>query len=170
MTQENELRHLVHGAYEAELPGGIGTVRFDVVCPANAELVLDRVKTVLKSVIMPLTGEWPSFDDWRQMLPEWFIVSCAPEVSQIEAQERIARWQKLSWEDKAKIDREKKWSLSNWLSWMVPDQRPWFWWDEEINDPGRIRLAIEVPDWPFPWRALRWLFIAAGATDVKAEE
>ena len=54
---------------------------------------------------------------------------------------------------------------------MKRENRQWYWWDAKLaNDGAHIFLAVQVECWPFPWGSLRWLFKAAGASNVIAEE
>ncbi|MBI2685208.1 MAG: hypothetical protein HYX27_02755 [Acidobacteria bacterium] len=83
----------------------------------------------------------------------------------------LDRWRQMSPEEQAKTEEERSWPLADWLYWMDPSRRRWWWWDaQELPDLDHIVLAVEVNDWPFPWGALRWLFRAAGASSVVAEE
>jgi len=170
MRQTEEIRHLEEGAIPSERPTKMGTVRFEVDCPGNADLILRRCKEVLQVVIAQSKDQWPSNEQWSLILPEWFIVSCGKELSKEEADQWLNWWRKLKPNEQAQAEAKKKWSLSSWIYWFQPEQRLWFWWDAEIVDPCKIRVAVEVSSWPFPWGALRWLFMAAGASDVRAED
>jgi hypothetical protein len=170
LTPEQEIKHLDSGATLGENPSKLGTVRLEVDCHGNAELILQRSKEVLRTVIERAKDRWPSNEEWCSILPEWFVVTCSKELPKDEADKWLAWWRKLNPEQKAAAEAAKKWSLPAWIYWLHPDQRLWFWWDAEILTPDHIRVAVEVSHWPFPWGALRWLFIAAGASDVRAEE
>jgi len=92
-------------------------------------------------------------------------------MSPEQANKWLSWWRSLPPEEQRKAEIEKDWSLENWLYWMQPSNRQWFWWDAKVlEDYDHIALAIEVEAWPFPWGALRWLFRAAGASAVEAEE
>jgi hypothetical protein len=79
----------------------------------------------------------------------------------------IKKWDVLPYEQKLLTERD--WSLSDWLYWLKPANRQWFWWDAKIVDPQKLILTVVVLDWPFPWDALSWLLTAAGANNVTAE-
>lgn len=92
-------------------------------------------------------------------------------MSPEQAKQWLAWWKGLPPTEQTRAEIEKDWSLDNWLYWMEPGNRQWFWWDAKmLEDYDHIALAIEVEAWPFPWGALRWLFRAAGASAVEAEE
>lgn len=140
-------------------------------CPNPASAVIEKVKSVLNIVDRESLLGWPTDEQWVAILPEWFQSKCAPPMTQEQSEKWLSWWRKLSHEDKIKAENEKKWSLENWLYWMEPDNRNWFWWDANILDGGnRIILEVAVDGWPFPWGDLRWLFIAAGAYDLESEE
>jgi hypothetical protein len=167
---EKERRHLTEGPAPDEKPGGMGTVRFIARCPGNAGQVLDKAKAVLKAVNQHSTGAWPSDDQWREFLPEWFVSRCAPELTQEQAEAETARWRKLSREEQVRWEEERQWSVGNWVYWFEPTNRAWYWWDGVAIDDATLVIAVEVDNWPFPWGALAWLFRAAGANRVEAEE
>lgn len=165
---QEEWRHLIEGPAPDEKPGGLGTVRFIAWCPANAAQVLEKAKAVLKVVNRHSTGEWPNDDKWKELLPNWFVKSCSPELSQAEAEAELARWRQLPREEQIR-EEEDLWSLSNWVYWFKPGNRQWYWWDAAVLDADNVVIAIEVEGWPFPWGSLGWLFRVAGAANVKGE-
>ncbi len=164
----NEYRHLVVGPTSDEMPGGLGTVRFNVSCDANAEQVIGNAKEVLIAINRASTENWPTDAEWREILPDWFVDRCSPELSQKEAELELERRRKLSPELRTQAAEE--WSLLNWLYWFEPKNRHWYWWDATPLDDDRLILATEVDEWPFPWGSLSWLFRASGAKRVEAEE
>jgi len=167
---ENERRRLMHGPRPGEKPSGLGTVRFRVRCPGNAEQVLEKAKAVLNIVNQRSSSDWPSEEEWRRALPAWFVSRFAPELSQERAEEELRRWRALSREEQIRWEEEQEWSLSNWIYWFQPGNRQWYWWDGIAVDADTLIVAVEVKDWPFPWGALRWLFRALGAYRVEADE
>jgi hypothetical protein len=75
-------------------------------------------------------------------------------------------WRGLSPEEQARVTRAERWSLANWLFWLEPEERQWFWWDAVTENPDTLRVIVEVPGWPAPFGALAWLLRAAGAVEV----
>lgn len=168
---EAELERIAHGPPPKAKPGGIGTVRFTVRCPLGSDDVLTKAKSVLRCVDKAALENWPSEEEWAEILPDWFVAACAPEMSRAQAEEWLASWKRLSKDEQARVELEKDWSLADWLYWMEPANREWFWWDtKSADDVDHILVAIEVDGWPFPWGALRWLFKACGASAVDPEE
>lgn len=78
-------------------------------------------------------------------MPEWFVAACSPE----------------------RTAEKTSWTLADWLYWMEPDERQWFWWDARIDGEGATTVLVEVPRWPSATGALEWLLRAAGASSVK---
>lgn len=168
---ENELRRLSNGPLPNEKPGGIGTVCYTVRCPFGAVEVMTRAKAVLKIIDEAALAGWPTNTKVLPSLPEWFTSACSPSMSPEQANQWLVWWKGLSPTEQTRAEIEKDWSLDNWLYWMEPSNRQWFWWDANVlHDYDHIVVAIEVEAWPFPWGALRWLFRVAGASAVEAEE
>jgi hypothetical protein len=166
-----ELQRLEHRPTSTEMPQGVGIVRFLVRCPYETSEVLAKAKEALKIVDKATLAGWPANGDLIPRLPQWFLSACAEEMSPDQATQWLSWWKSLPPEEQSKAEIEKDWSLDNWLYWMEPRNRQWFWWDAKVlEDYDHIALAIEVECWPFPWGSLRWLFRAAGAAAVEAEE
>lgn len=166
-----ELQRLQRGPSPGEMPNGVGTVRFVARCPLGAADVLARAASLLKTIDeLALTG-WPADEQWSGKLPEWFTSACAPPMTQEQAERWLSWWKGLPADERARVEIEKDWSLDSWLYWMHPDNRQWFWWDAKaLDDCDHVLVAVEVEAWPFPWGTLRWLFRAAGASALDAEE
>ncbi len=165
----NELRRLQNGRAVDDKPCGTRIARLSVTCStAPLEAVLGA-KEVLKALDRAALAGWPQAQI-SPSFPAWFIAACAPESSRHEAEQWVAWWSTLSAEKKIKAEEEKDWSLENWLYWMEPQNREWFWWDAQVEtNPDRIILQLEVTAWPFSWGALRWLLRTAGASRVELQ-
>jgi hypothetical protein len=130
-----------------------------------------RVSSVIRTIDeMALTG-WPDDDEWQCKLPEWFTAACAPRLTQRQAELWLECWKGLSPDERARTEIENDWSLDDWIYWMKPDNRQWFWWDAALlKEHDHILVAVEVNVWPFPWGSLRWLFRASGASTFEPEQ
>ncbi len=150
-------------------PLGAGIVKFRVMTKEPAPIVLNRVRSVL-SVIdeTAMVNKWPDDAAWTARLPKWFVAGCAPTMTEREANSWLIKWNKMSAVEKAKAEEEKAWSIDNWLYWMQPENRQWYWWDAEAVEEVAALVAIEVEAWPFPWGSLKWLLKVAGATSVES--
>ncbi len=175
MNPIDELRHINQGAIDENNYEGIGLILFDVTCPGNAESVLERSKEIMSIVVQQYQEPWPSCNEWLQLMPEWFVSKCAPELSAEEEKLELERWQKLSPEQQSTQDLEESWSLSEWISWFEVGNSPqeiryWFWWDSILRNSNLFHVALEVVDVPFPWGSFDWLIRASGAIDVSLSE
>ncbi|MDF7666322.1 hypothetical protein PT273_00365 [Orbaceae bacterium ESL0727] len=150
---------------------GIGIARFVVSCESNAINILHLAKKTLELVASYSEIDWPSLEKWKKILPVTFVDNCIPERTKEEIDEKIAYRKSLPWEKQLKLLQEdEKWSLDEWLYWMEPQNRQWFWWkayefDDEIRDTHFL-VEVTVYNEPFLWGSLKWLFKACGAIDV----
>ena len=167
---EDEFRRLNGGVQSDEMPEGLGTVRFVVECPGNAAEVADHAKQVLLVVNQNSRSAWPTESEWFNLLPDWFVAACAPEMTQGEAEDYLTWWKSLPDDEQVRVKKEQRWSVQDWLYWLHPDERAWYWWDALDVDANALIVAVVIYDWPFPWDALEWLLRSAGATRVDSEE
>ncbi len=166
---ESELNRIKHGPQAGESIPGIGTVRFVVTCDGNSEQVLQNAKAVMEVISRQCADDWREDANWRSMLPTDFVEACAEEMTEQEAEVWLKRWQSLGEPEREIEERERRWSLQNWLYWLSPDKRAWQWWDAQVINDSGIAIAIAVESWPFPWSALAWLFRGNGAIAFEAE-
>jgi hypothetical protein len=167
---ENELRRLLVGPTPEDRPEGMGMVRFVVRCAGDSSDVLYRAKSVLRVIAEHSLGRWPKDSQWLTLLPAWFLSRCAPERAREDAEKWLAKWQSLPLEEQKLLEEEQAWSLADWLYWLEPNKRHWYWWDAKAPTASIVVVAVVAYDWPFPWGDLKWLFRAAGASEMKAEE
>ncbi len=166
---QNELRRLQNGRKAEEKPRGVRIVRLCVTCPTEPMEAVVGAKEVLKALDRAALAGWPQ-EPISPSFPAWFIAGCAPESSRQDSEQWLAWWANLPAREKIKAEEEKDWSLENWLYWMEPQNREWFWWDAAVEDnPERVILQLEVTAWPFSWGALRWLLRTAGASGVELQ-
>jgi hypothetical protein len=166
-----ELRHLTEGPRTAETSGGVGLVAVDVTTPGEASDLLRRCREVLREVLeTAMAEEWPAEDTWAQRLPDWFVQACAAEETAEEAARWLAKWRELDDEARVRAARERPWSLPDWLYWLQPDERQWFWWDAVVRGKHEARIFVEVPGWPVALGALEWLLRAAGADSINVAD
>jgi hypothetical protein len=169
MNRNDELRHLQAGAEVNEQPSGLGTVCFKVLCANNSTDVLQKAKSVLQAVVQMDCDDWDSIDAWRTLLPRWFIDCCAPTMTKEQTEQWLEQWRRLSPEEQRQAESEQCWALEDWLYWLQPAQRTWFWWGALIDDSDTLHVVVEVEDWPFAWDSLSWLLRASGALNVESE-
>lgn len=162
MTNQDELRRLRDGPSSTERLDGWYITEFTIYCMRDAVDVLSRCKEVL-DIILTNNAKNLRADDWRSLLPEWFVQRSAEEISQEEAQLRLL----LPLEERIRLN--SKWSISAFVFWFQPSERHWFWWDAKIENASKLKIAVIAKDSPFPSGSLEWLLLASGATDVDKE-
>jgi hypothetical protein len=118
------------------------------------------------AVLAHVGPPWPSVERWSRLLPAWFVEGCAPERDQDEAEQWLAWWRTLPADEQARVSSEQRWSLADWLYWLEPSERQWFWWDAAVEDSTRLRVMVEVSGLPAPLGALLWLLRASGAGTI----
>lgn len=169
MKQVDELRHLLTKPNLDEQSGGLGIVRFNIWCQGNSETVLQRSKEVLEVILRSSTQYWLSDSEWQAILPDWFVAGCAPEKTDEEVEQWLKWWRSLSLKERSRANEEQRWSLQDWLYWVNPARRQWFWWDVICVNTDLLQVAVEVTEYPFSWQAIAWLFKVAGAIHVQLE-
>ena len=141
VTAADELRNLLEGSGDETPPGELDGL--SAGCAAECEAALRRVKEVLQVVLSRSEAEWPDLDEWKRVLPSWFVDSC---VDDVQLRDCV-------------IDR---WSLRAWLHWFQPGVRKWRWWDAEVRD-GRLEVQVVVLERPYLRGALEWLLKVAAS-------
>ena len=145
-----------------------GSARFLVHCNGDAEQVLRRAKNVLAMVLTHGGDPWPSDEEWKRILPSWFVERCVPDKSMEEAERWLEWWRTLPVERQAQANREN-WSVGNWVAWFEPGERCWRWRGASVKDSYQICVCALIDEWPFAWGALEWLFLAAGAQSMSED-
>lgn len=166
MIVPDERRHLVNGPRPGEEPGGAGTTTVVARGGLAPGTVLDRSREVLLAVLEYSERDWPTLSEWGSVLPAWFVSACAQQRSLQEAERWLAWWRTLSPEEQARAESEQPWSLEDWLYWLFPPERQWFWWDAVVRPEVSLQVTVEVAGWPTALGSLQWLLRAAGADQV----
>ncbi|MDS0526550.1 hypothetical protein NNC19_12735 [Clostridium sp. SHJSY1] len=160
----DELKRLMNNNVNNYKIDQVFLTRFEVQCNGNSKGVLNRVKDVLEIVLQQDVKRWLTVEEWKCTLPKWFIESCADEITQEEAEQRLT----LSLEERIKISKNEGWALSSWIYWLNPNEKQWYWWESNIIDENILIVTVQSEDYPFAWGALEWLLLASGA--IKVEE
>lgn len=158
----DEIRHLEDGPGVDERPGGNGLITLAIRTREEPSEMIERAKDVLAVVVAVPPAEWRP-EVVQQSLPAWFVEKCAPERSN---EAWLAWWRSLAVPDRIQAERERSWSVADWLFWLAPDERQWHWWDAVVDGERSAKVLVEVPSWPAAIGALEWLLRAAGAASV----
>lgn len=140
MSPAEELARLHGEATSDPTPAELDTVQVET---ADPEAALGRVREALDVVLRHQDGAWPSLDEWKALLPAWFVAAC---VDDREVKDCI-------------LDR---WSLRAWLHWLRPDQRQWRWWDSKPGD-GSLTVRVVALQQPYLRGSLDWLLHVSSA-------
>ena len=143
MTPADERRHLAEGAGAEAAPGALDVI--EVETEGGASRALERVREALTPVFEHQEGPWPSLDEWKALLPAWFVEAC---VDDRQVRDCV-------------LDR---WSLRAWLHWLQPDQRQWRWWDAEVIDQTHLRVRLLPLSDPYLKGSVNWLLAVAGGS------
>ena len=167
MTHDaDELDRLMNQEAVLPLRRGFLRIRLDVDASAPGD-VLRRVREVI-GVVLERPVPWPDRGVWGAVLPRWFVAACAPEITREEALRQNREILALPPADAAARIESEAWSLSEWLYWMHPDERPWSWSSATVRE-GSIDVEIDVDDLPVPLGAFEWTFRAAGASSISTD-
>src|SRR5213075_2744183 len=136
---EDELKRLATGVQPAHLPKGMGIVSLLGGCGGNATDVLHKTKEVLR-IVLQVSEPWPSVEQWRGLLPHWFLDGCSPEMSTLEKEAWRAWWSVQSEAERQRFTKEAPWRLSAWTHAMHPERRTWFWWNGKVVDADQLEV------------------------------
>lgn len=157
-TSYEELKRLSFGVSEVQTEGFI--VEILVTCDGNASEVLQKTKEVVKRIIDCELSFEDSVDDWKSILPNWFVEACSPEITKEEAE-------KLLETSRGFEALANRWTVSGFIYWFRPEEKSWHWWEGKIKDSNTLIVQILVSEFPFAWGSLGFLLRAAGADDVE---
>lgn len=139
-----------------------------VVRSGRAAEAIDKAKAVLREVVELPIDAFVS-GDAVAALPEWFVLACADAETDDERAAWLQWWRSLDDDARARAALERPWSVDDWLHWMRPDERHWFWWESRIGASDAGLVLVRVDDWPVAIGSLLWLLRASGADDLIVE-
>jgi hypothetical protein len=161
MTNTDELERLagpdsgnVPSVAQALIPYRVRTVK-------DSQGILNRAKEVLEAVLRQDPEAWPTAEQWRDILPTWFVEASSDDISEDEAKRVL----ELPMEERLKFANQ--WSVEAFTYWFLPSERYWHWWSAMVVDNQTIVVTLAVDDLPFPSGSFVWLFLASGAASVE---
>ncbi|MCG7537914.1 hypothetical protein [Pseudoalteromonas sp. OOF1S-7] len=163
---DDEYLHIKNNTLDGIDTCGLLKIKLRVRCNGDAAQVLDRAKEVMLTLLSCTKGKCFQYIKWTNALPSWFVQCCGRELSSDELEEYLSKWRLLSPEEQEKMENEQDWSLDDWLYWLEPEQRTWYWWSSNRLNDDLFELVIVVRDWPTAIGSLEWLLKASGANDV----
>lgn len=152
----NEFNRLTSNAFPNFTEGAWGDT-FLVKCNGNA----NHVRQLIRNILLIFNdayrhSRWYDFDEWLEILPKSFTEKFLPELNAANAEKLRHAWFNMSYEEKlAQAAIKQQWRLSNWLFYMMPDERRWFWWGDTIlgeqtkNDYFILAINLLEPYYSF---------------------
>ncbi|TCC19248.1 hypothetical protein [Kribbella sindirgiensis] len=134
---------------------------------ADSALLLERCREVMVKILQHGEEDWPDLPVWQRELPAWFVLACGPERTQEEADAKLIWWRGLSPGEQMVASEVSRWALSDWLWWLEPENRTWYWLGADVVGAQHLLVHVEIDGAPAPIGALRWLLKAAGATEIE---
>jgi hypothetical protein len=138
----------------------------------NSDYSLNEIKKILCLVIESILkyAKWPNDDEFLKILPDYFINKFGPEMTENEKQEWLIKWNSLNLNEKIEEKKNIKWTLSNWLFWINPEERSWKWFYSKIIDKNNFIIEIISDEDSFPYGALEWLIKTSGGKIIEIVE
>ena len=152
-----ERNRLLHGRSDDVIQLGFFVYYFIVDCDGDASEILRRAKKVFLIVNeWCLRPDWPSLEEWRSLLPGWFVSACAPERTSADYEREEMERLQLSGRERIARARSRRQSLSEFTDCLDPEfrldrnYRMWIWGDSELRDENTIVFDIDqMGDPPF---------------------
>lgn len=146
------------------------TTDFVVTCDENAQWVIQNIIEVLVIIDWVVLNKpsWPTVDEWHDLLPDWFVQTCAMERNDDEKKQFLEQWNKMTENDKMRnFSKKQPWSLKNWLFSFTEEERDWFLKEISLVKDCQFTASIESLDYPFHLGSLKWLVEASGGISLK---
>ena len=157
--QAERRRLLLNGAGESHRAGFLART-ISAVGP-NARSAAEQVREVMLAVVDNEQAV-PDDEQWKTLLPAWFVNACTPEQTAAESAESLRRWQAASTAERRTRHDSISWSLSSWCYWLG-ENRSWWSWELEVTGETLLWTLLVEED-PVPMGAAEWLVRATGLT------
>lgn len=163
LTRQEELLRLMGAAAESA-PSSASLVA--IAETGDSSAVLERCREVLGVVLEFGEDNWPDLARWSGALPTWFVEACGPEKMPERSADWLAWHASLSPEERWDLADSEPWRLSEWIDWLRPSRRTWYWLGASAAIPSVLTVWLVTQGSPAPTGALEWLLTVSGATDV----
>jgi hypothetical protein len=166
LSREMELMRLSSGQCGDSPPAGLDRFEAEVVCASDAEEVLARTKEVFQVILQQRPEHWPSLEEWRKLLPNWFVEASGPEQTEAEARAGLERWRSLPPDEQLRELSNERWAIGEFVHWFQPPERECWWWGAAVRGPNKLLICLVVEEPTPSHAALDWLLRAAGAVEI----
>jgi hypothetical protein len=148
------------------MPTDLAPMTLSVRCRGDADVVLHRIREVLRSVVSQDPAAWPSAEAWHNLLPAWFVAASARERTPEEAERDLALWRAREAAGLPEEEEDPPWSVQEFVYWFTPQMRNWWWWDAEVTATDGFTITLATDEVHPPHDALLWLLRAAGVQQI----
>jgi hypothetical protein len=163
MKNTDEIRRLVHGPQENEVPDGL-LLRTRAECDGEADAVLRSLREVWATALWTPDPGRLSTQDWKLILPRWFVAKFEPEIKTDDPLLQRA----FQLQDKMRADGA--WTLAEWVRSLDPATRSWAWWKAQSVAPSVFEVTVVLRREPSEMESLHWSLRCAGARSVTLVE
>lgn len=123
------------------------------------------------TVVQERGDDWPALEEWRTLLPAWFVDASAPESTREEAEAYLHKWRAMTPKERVDDELSRPWALSDWLHWFDPSgdraNRGWRIVGGAVTGENTGRIDLDVEGHPYASGSLQWLVTAAGGTPTE---
>ncbi len=108
----------------------------------DVEKVLDSTKEIMRCVSQyAYTDIWPSDEEWKEFLPQWFVESMVLKTSK---------------------DRDEDLNLYHFESWVANvKDRAWVWWSSKV-DGNNLEFVLETLSIPYLYSTFVYILYSQG--------
>lgn len=131
---------------------------YEIDCGLDAKVVVDRIVEVIEIVNTQSTISWPSLDEWKNILPTWFVKSFII-LTQDEAGALLKATPKNHW-------HQLPWEIESWLD--AVQSRGWEWHSYQ-TDHNKARIELILNDWPASLEAFEWIVKTSGGKVIEGD-
>lgn len=159
MKNTDEIRRLLNGPLPDETPSG-ALVTFRAECDKDATDVLQALREVWATALWQTDPDRLSGDEWKMILPRWFVSQFDPGI---HTEDPLLR---RAFQLRERMSPGEAWTLSDWVRSVGSTTRGWAWWAAEVIAPYRLEVrAVVQPGGDLG--ALQWTMRCAGAQSLE---
>ncbi len=161
MKNTDEIRRLLSGPQPDEVPSG-PLVKLHAVCEGAATDVLQSVREIWATALWQLEPGRLSAEEWRMILPRWFLDRFDPEI---KPDDRILR---RAFQLHERMCPSEALTLKEWVRLLEPPARRWAWWSASVAAPHALEVTVTVDEPGANLEALSWVLLCSGAQLVES--
>ncbi|MEV7314527.1 hypothetical protein AB0N56_16470 [Streptomyces microflavus] len=125
---------------------------------------------IIVSRDLPLEVTKAAEEEWRALLPQWFVDRFAPDLTESAARSWGRRWRWASLAKRRSMEAEAGWEIGEWLYWFSRQNDMWRLLSFRKESSNVAILQIESADSYFPSKALEWTVQQCDAVVVDLDD